>query len=201
MWDSAALVERVREREAAAVGQGLELPAQVLVPPRVGQNARRVELGHLAVQIGRAVLQKLWHLRRRRRVVAEDEAVANLEGSGRLLAGVCGHPKSLLLVEVTFERVEATGPELAIGLEPRVDLSEGLGVEAVHTALRVLADANDARFPERAQMLRDARLADRQALDQLPDGTLAITEQIQDPPARRLGHKLKGRRHGRYITR
>jgi hypothetical protein len=61
-------------------------------------------------------------------------------------------------VEVPLERVEAGRPHLAIGAEPGVDLSEGLGAELVPAALGVVADADEAGLAQHAEVLGGAGL-------------------------------------------
>jgi hypothetical protein len=103
---------------------------------------------------------------------------------------------------VSLEGVEATGPELAIGSEPGIDLYEGLGAQSVPAPLGVVADLDQAGVAEHAQVLGDPGLAQRKPLDQLAYGTLPLAEEVEDLPPPGLGHKLERRRHlGHYITR
>ena len=66
--------------------------------------------------------------------------------------------------EVLFELVEAVPPHLAVGLEPAVKLDERFGSDAVETKLAVRADRDQPCLPQDPQVLRDGRLADREAL-------------------------------------
>jgi hypothetical protein len=96
---------------------------------------------------------------------------------------------------MSLEGVEATGPELAVGSEPGIDLYEGLGSQPVPAPLGLMADLDQAGIAKHAQVLGDAGLAQRKPLDQLAYGTLPLAEEIEDLPPLGLGHKLKGRRH------
>jgi hypothetical protein len=101
----------------------------------------------------------------------------------------------LLVVEVSFKCVETTTPELAVGLEPSVDLDQRLGIELVPAPLGVASNPNQTGVAEHSQVLGDAGLAEREAVDQLADRTLPLTKQVQDLPTRWLGHQLERSRH------
>jgi hypothetical protein len=60
------------------------------------------------------------------------------------------------LVEVLLEGVEALGPEPPVGLEPLVELGEGLGAEGVEASLGVDPDPHEPGFPQHPQVLGDS---------------------------------------------
>jgi len=45
---------------------------------------------------------------------------------------------------VSFQRVEALRPELSVGLQPSVDLDEGLWVQRVHALLSLRAHGDES---------------------------------------------------------
>src|SRR5215216_3933399 len=76
---------------------------------------------------------------------------------------------SSLLVQMSFEGVEALGPEPAIGLEPLRGLGERLRADLVDPPLCLGPHRDQAGLTQHAQVLRDAGLAHLEALDQLAD--------------------------------
>jgi hypothetical protein len=91
------------------------------------------------------------------------------------------------LVEVIFEAIQVSRPELAVGGEPLVELGERLRSDAVQAALRIRAGLDEPGVLEDAEVLRHRWLAQTQLLDQLPDGPLAVAEQVEDRQPARLG--------------
>ena len=81
-------------------------------------------------------------------------------------------------------------PKLAICREPLVELYEWLGPDAVQAALRVCAHVDEACLPEDSEMLGNGRLADAEAVDELADSSLAVTEEIEDREPAGLGEDL-----------
>jgi hypothetical protein len=61
-------------------------------------------------------------------------------------------------VEVSFERIQVPGPELPEWSQPRIQLLERLGLQAVETALRVDGRFHEAGIAQHAQVLRHGRL-------------------------------------------
>jgi hypothetical protein len=91
------------------------------------------------------------------------------------------------LVEVIFEAIQVSRPELAVGGEPLVELGERLRSDAVQAALRIRAGRDEPGVLEDAEVLRHRWLAQTQLLDELPDGPLAVAEQVEDRQPARLG--------------
>jgi hypothetical protein len=81
---------------------------------------------------------------------------------------------------MVLERVEPAAPELAVGRKPGVELGKRLGTKAVPPPPPVRPDADEARFAQHAQVLRDSWLADLELVDQLADWPLALPEELQD---------------------
>jgi hypothetical protein len=106
---------------------------------------------------------------------------------------------------MSLERVEPPAPVLPVGREPRIELGERLGPEPVDTPLPLGSNPNEAGLAEHAEVLRDARLAELQMLDELADGPLALPKQLEDLPPRRVrdsgeGGSYGSRAHGEHIT-
>jgi hypothetical protein len=94
---------------------------------------------------------------------------------------------------VIFESVEVSRPQLAVGGEPLVELSEWLRPDAVQAALRIGARLDEPRLLEDAEMLRDGGLAEADAVDELADGPFTVAEQIEDLKPARLSQDLQRR--------
>ena len=86
-----------------------------------------------------------------------------------------------------FEFVEAVVPHPSIGFEPVVDLDERLGTDAVEASLAVRSYADQSGVTEDAQVLRDGRLAEGQALDQGVNRLLTVAQLVEDVTTARLG--------------
>ena len=69
-------------------------------------------------------------------------------------------------VQMATERVEPARPELAIGLEPGLELEQRRRVQPIDTALGADAGSDQARITQHLEMLRHARLAELETLDQ-----------------------------------
>jgi len=88
-------------------------------------------------------------------------------------------------VEMPFQRIEVAVPEPAVRGQPGVDLRQRLRAQPVPPALGVLADLDQPRLAEHLEMLRHRRLGQGEPLDQVADGALAVSEQVEDlAPAR-----------------
>lgn len=83
-------------------------------------------------------------------------------------------------VEVLLQRGEAATPQVAIGLEPGVDLGKGLRAQPVPTPLRILPYVDQPGVAEHLQVFGDGRLGQREFLDQFAHRPFAATEQIED---------------------
>jgi hypothetical protein len=90
---------------------------------------------------------------------------------------------------VSLERVETAGQLGAVGLEPLVELPEGLDADAVEPALRIAADLDEARLAQHLQVPGHARLVHPDRVDDLRHGTLASPYSVEDPtPGRFCDH-------------
>ena len=89
------------------------------------------------------------------------------------------------------ERSELATPELAVWLEPAVDVGERLGAQAVYPALRVDADFDESHIAQHAQVLRNGGLAHVERIHELADGALLLSQQVEQAPAIRLGDDLE----------
>jgi hypothetical protein len=99
---------------------------------------------------------------------------------------------SALPIEMTFERVEALAPELAVGFEPAVEHQQGPGLDPIEAALGVLTHAEQARVAHKAQVLGDAGLADRQGVAEFAHRTLPFTQKIEDLTATGISEESEG---------
>jgi hypothetical protein len=95
--------------------------------------------------------------------------------------------------EVRLQLVEAVAPHLAVGLEPLVELDEGLCPEAVHPALAVRPGDDEPRVAEHTEVLGHSGLAQGKPLDQDVHGLLTTPERIEDQAPARLGEHLDRR--------
>jgi hypothetical protein len=95
------------------------------------------------------------------------------------------------VVEVGFQRAEASGPGGAVGRQPLVDLAERFGPEPVHAPLRVGLHLDQARIAQYPQVLGHAGLAEAQRGHQVADGLVLLAEQVQDAAPVRLGQNLE----------
>jgi hypothetical protein len=98
---------------------------------------------------------------------------------------------------MAFERIEPAAPELAVGSEPLVELGERLGAQPVPAPLTIRPHAHEPGLAKHPQMLRHARLAELEPLDELADVPLALAQQLQDVAPSRLGENGKGNTHDR----
>src|SRR5213078_2076992 len=100
-------------------------------------------------------------------------------------------------VQVPFEVVEARGPHLPVGLKPLVDRTERFGKHAVETALSLDAHVDEARLAKYAKVLGDRRLAEAEAIYELTHGSLGRNQEVEGPPAIRLGKDVERGGHRR----
>jgi hypothetical protein len=77
---------------------------------------------------------------------------------------------------MVFQSVEMRRPELAIRSQPLVEICKWLGPDPVQAALRVHTRLHQPRISEDPQVLRHRGLAEAEALDELPDRSLAIAK-------------------------
>lgn len=91
-----------------------------------------------------------------------------------------------------LEGVEALAPERPVGLQPPVDLGQGLGLQGIEASLGVDADPDEPGVPQHPQVLGHARLAEPEPGHQLVHRPLALAQQVEDVAAVRLGEHLEG---------
>src|SRR3954471_8596663 len=96
--------------------------------------------------------------------------------------------------------IEPVIPERAVRLEPGIEFGQRCRIEVVEPALGVAANAHEPVLAEHPQVLRHTRLAQPGPLDDLPDGTCAVTQKIEDFPPARFRYSSKRICHTRYIT-
>ena len=88
-------------------------------------------------------------------------------------------------------------PQLPVRREPRVELGERFGPDAIQAALSVGTYVDETGFFQDAEVLRHRRLAERQLHHQLTDRSLAAAQQVEDRYSLRLGEHLEdGHPHG-----
>ena len=68
---------------------------------------------------------------------------------------------------MSLETVQAVARQLPVGLEPFVELDQGLWVQLIPATLPVSSDLHETGLAQQAQVLRDTRLAEAEKLDQL----------------------------------
>jgi hypothetical protein len=88
---------------------------------------------------------------------------------------------------MSLEGVEAPLPEHAIWLQPLVDLDEGFRAQRIQTLPTVRAHHDESGVAQNFEVLGHPGLAELKALHQLSGGPLAITQQVENPSAVRLG--------------
>jgi len=93
---------------------------------------------------------------------------------------------------VLLEGIETIAPESPVGLEPLVELGEGLRAQGVQTSLAVDPDPDQAGFPQHPKVLRHAGLAEAEPEDQLVHRSLPVPQQVEDVASVRLGKHLEG---------
>jgi hypothetical protein len=105
------------------------------------------------------------------------------------------------LVEVGFQSIAVSCPEGAIGSQPVVERPKWFGAYPVQAALGVSSGLDESGFSEHPKMLRDGRLTEVQVIDDVPDGSLSVTKQVEDRPAAGLAQDIKGceRLHSRSM--
>jgi hypothetical protein len=96
------------------------------------------------------------------------------------------------VLEVRFQSIEMSRPEGAVRGQPVVELPKGLGAYPVQPALGIRAGLDEAGFFEHPKVLRDGRLTELQVFDQVSDGTLSVTEKVEDRPPAGLTQDIKG---------
>jgi hypothetical protein len=102
------------------------------------------------------------------------------------------------LVQVPLEGVEALAPERPVGLQPPVDLGQGLGLQGIEASLGIDADPDEPGVPQHPQVLGHAGLAEAEPGHQLVHRPLALPQEVEDVTAVRLSEHLEGG-HGQTL--
>lgn len=97
---------------------------------------------------------------------------------------------------MAFELVDAGAPELAVRLQPIVELDERLGAQAIEPSLAVGAHGDEPGVAEDAQVLRHRRLAQRQSIDEDVHRLLSLAQRIEDAAAAGFSEYFDGRSGG-----
>ena len=105
----------------------------------------------------------------------------------------------LPFVEMAFERVKPSAPELAVGSQPGIELGERLGPEPVPAPLAIRAHAHEPGLAQHPEVLRHTGLAELEPLHELAHGPLPLAQELQDLAPSRLGENGKGSTHERGI--
>src|ERR671938_554709 len=110
--------------------------------------------------------------------------------------------RSLPLVEVAFEGVEASSPQTPVGGEPALELLEPGGAQLVEAPLAVRARRDEPGLAQDPQVPRGVRLAQTRLLNELANRAGALDQAVEELPPRRLGHGLEHGRHpGPYLSK
>jgi hypothetical protein len=92
---------------------------------------------------------------------------------------------------MVFQSIEMGGPELPVRGQPLVQLGQRLRPDAIQAPLGVGAGFYKSGVLENAEVLRDGRLTEAEAADELADGALAVAKQLEDGDPSGLGESRK----------
>ena len=92
---------------------------------------------------------------------------------------------------MAFEGVQAFGQPAAVGLEPLVELPQGLDAQAIEAALGVAADLDEAGVTQHLEVPGHPGLVHSDGVDELGHRTLPAPHRVEDPSAGRVGDRLK----------
>ena len=92
---------------------------------------------------------------------------------------------------MALEGVEAAGELGPVGLEPLVELPQGLGTQAVEAALGVAADLDQAGVAQHLEVPGHAGLVHADSIDELGHRTLPVPHGVEDPPASGFGDHIE----------
>jgi hypothetical protein len=99
-------------------------------------------------------------------------------------------------IEVSLEGVEVTVPQLAVGFEPGIEGFERACLEVVNALLSRDAAGDETRLAQDLKVFGDAGLSDTQAVDEVADAAVGMTELVEDGAAGGLGEGGKRINHG-----
>src|ERR687887_2878852 len=103
------------------------------------------------------------------------------------------------MAQVGVQAVEALLPELAVPLDPVVDVLERSRVEATGSPLRLATACDEARPLEHLEVLRDPRQGHVEGLGQLGDAGRSARQASQDGATSRIGER--GEREAQLVDR
>jgi len=103
-------------------------------------------------------------------------------------------------IEVAFESIEVSRPELAELIEPGIHLLKWFRLQPVETALCVHCRLDEAGLAQYSQMLRDSRLRHTKLPLDLSYRLFGRCQKAQDRAAVRLGNDFEDGFHAPYIT-
>ena len=96
---------------------------------------------------------------------------------------------------MAFESIDVSGPELAEGSEPVVDLLKGFGSEPVETALSVHGGLHETGAAQHPQMLGDGGLRHTKLTLDFTHRLLGGDEEAEDGAAVGFGDDFEDRFH------
>jgi hypothetical protein len=101
---------------------------------------------------------------------------------------------------VFLQAIQMGRPEAAVGRQPRIELGQRLGPDAIEATLSVGTRLDHSGFPEHPKVLRHGRLAQVELIHKLADRSLAIAEQVEDGLSAGFGENLEGRQRRHFAA-
>jgi hypothetical protein len=95
----------------------------------------------------------------------------------------------LQLFKNGVQTLEIALPNTTVSLDPHFKLAKRLGPQLINPALSVDANFHQSGIAEDAEMFRDLRLAEAQALDHVTDGARAVAQEFDDLKAAGFGER------------
>src|SRR5438445_13333362 len=86
-----------------------------------------------------------------------------------------------------FHAIETVFPQLAVVVEPAVDVAQRLELDTAEMFLGCPAAGHEARLFQYADMLGDSANGEREGLRQFGDRGFAVEQPGEDCPSRRVG--------------
>src|SRR5277367_4105054 len=111
----------------------------------------------------------------------------------------CASTFSLLRFQLTKHAIEALEigfPDAPVSFDPDFQLFQRRGAQCINAALRIHAHVHQSSVAEHAQVFRDLRLAQPEAMNHVADRSRAIAQQLDDLETIGLGQRLQGLHHG-----
>src|SRR5271155_1571079 len=100
------------------------------------------------------------------------------------------------LLQHAIQPLEIGFPNAPVSFDPHFQLFQWRRAQRINPALRVHANIHQSRVAEHAQMFRDLRLAQAQAMNHVADGPRPFAQQFNDLKAIGFGQGLQGFHHG-----